>query len=440
MSAPLPLRTKLLYATSSLGGEALGKSRDLWLVYFYAPPADAELETLLPKLLVGLLLTVGKILEAFDDALIGWWSDRTNSRWGRRIPFILLATPPWALFGYLAFTPPDAGTAATALYFFVVLELFFLFATLSGGPYEALLPEIAPTSDDRVQLQMIKVYLGVVGGAIGLIGSDYLKDAFGFKTMALTIAAIALVSRYIGLAGVWRRASRSRVPAELGFREAMRAAFSNKSFLLFLPTFVLFQIGFLMLIGALPFYVDALLEEGSWLKVRILAAVAIAAAVAMVPLFALLARRTSKRHAYRVAMLGAAVAFPLMALAGAIPGIPTEAEILIAVALAGAPVGGNYLFPATLTADIIDDDSGRTGLRREATFYGAQNFVEKTASSFAPLFLVLLRLFGDTASNPLGIRLVGPVAGVIALGGYLIFRTYDLADDVAVRVAPAAAD
>jgi hypothetical protein len=71
-------------------------------------------------------------------------------------------------------------------------------------------------------------------------------------------------------------------------------------------------------------------------------------------------------------------------------------------------------FSATLTADIIEDDSARTGLRREATYYGAQNLVEKTATSLAPLFLVTLLLLGDTSDDTLGIRLIGPAAGVIA--------------------------
>ena len=435
MEEVLPFRSKLLYATSSLGGEALGKSRDLWLVYFYAPPSDAHLETLLPRVLVGVLLTAGRLIEAFADPLIGYWSDGTRSRWGRRIPFVVAATPPWALFAFLIFTPPAAGTAVTALYFFLVLEIFFLCSTVSGGPYEALLPEIARTSADRVKVQSFKVYLGVAGGAIGLIGSDLIKDAFGFEAMALTIAALALVCRYVGIAGVWRRAQASQAPAEISFRDAMRTTFSNRGFLLFLPTFVLFQIGFLMLIGVLPFYVDAILPEGSWVKVRVLTAVAIAAAVVAVPGFGLLARRRSKRTAYRAAMLGAALGFPLVAFAGLVPGIPVEAQVLAAVAVAGIPIGGNYLFPATLTADIIDDDSTRTGLRREATYYGTQNFVEKTASSLAPLLLVLLLLLGDSAGHSLGIRLVGPVAGAIVALGYVVFRAYDLPDEVVEAAA-----
>ncbi|HEX2110834.1 MAG TPA: MFS transporter [Gaiellaceae bacterium] len=429
----LPIRAKVLYASSSLGGEALTQSRGLWLLYYYAPPKDAELEQLLPLGLVGVLLTAGRLIESVDDALIGYWSDRTRSRLGRRLPFVLAATPPSALFAFLVFTPPpNAGTAVTAVYLFVTLELFFLFSTLSGGPYEALLPEIARTSRDRVDIVGIRVYFGAAGGAVGLIGSDLLIDRFGFRAMALVMAALALAFRYLGMIGVWRHASRTQPPVVLSLRESLGVTFSNVSFLVFLPTFVLFQISLQMLLGVLPYYVDAVLEErGTWVgKVHVLAAVALGSAVAAVPLFTLVARRRSKREAYSLAMLASALVFPIFAFAGFVPGIPLEVQVLIVMAVVGAPLAGVYLFPATLTADIVDDDGLRTGMRREATFYGAQNFVEKTATSLAPLFLAGLLTLGNTAEDPLGIRLVGPAAAVLVGIAYLAFRSYRLPDEV----------
>jgi hypothetical protein len=80
-----------------------------------------------------------------------------------------------------------------------------------------------------------------------------------------------------------------------------------------------------------------------------------------------------------------------------------------------------------------------TSSPREATYYGAQNFVEKTATALVPLLLFALLVFGDTADNPLGIHLVGPVAGAIVFGGYLAFRGYDLPDEVPGRTIPASA-
>jgi hypothetical protein len=113
-------------------------------------------------------------------------------------------------------------------------------------------------------------------------------------------------------------------------------------------------------------------------------------------------------------------------------------QILVAVALIGAPIGAHFLFPVPLTADVIDEDSAKTKLRREATYLGASSFVERTATSVAPLLLVLLRLLGDTRGHTLGVRLVGPVCGLIVLAAYLLFRAYDVPDEVRVRVEPEA--
>src|SRR5919198_5367311 len=123
-SVTLSLRAKLLYGTSRIGSEALGRSQGLWLLYYYAPPSDAHLPTLLPNLAVGALLTVGGIVGALDEAIVGYFSDRTRSRWGRRIPYIVLGAPLWSIFFVLLFTPPpDSGNAATAIYLFFVFEL-----------------------------------------------------------------------------------------------------------------------------------------------------------------------------------------------------------------------------------------------------------------------------------------------------------------------------
>jgi GPH family glycoside/pentoside/hexuronide:cation symporter len=396
------------------------------------------------------LLTAARLIESFDDALIGYWSDRTRSRLGRRLPFILGATPFWALFAFLLFVPPaDAGTALTAAYLFIVLELYYVFATLSGGPYEALFPELARTSGDRVTIVSLRFYFGAAGFLVGAALSGVIIDAFGFKVMALVMALIALAARYAGMFGVWSRARRTDVEvAEIPLREALGATFSNTQFLIFLPTFVLFQIGFQLLLGVLPYLVDAVLGAEAALSLldlriswkAILPVIAFAAALAAAVPFASAARRRTKREAYSVAMLGAGVLFPLLALAGFVPGIPEEVQLVAIVAVMSAPVAGVYLFPAALTADIADYDTLRTGLRREGMYFGTQNFVEKTSTAITPLILISLLALGNSAADPLGIRLVGPVAGFLILAAYAVFRLYSLPDEIpaaADRVAPA---
>jgi GPH family glycoside/pentoside/hexuronide:cation symporter len=415
-----------MYASSSMGGEALTQSRGLWLLYFYTEATD-----LLSIFAVGAIITAARLIETVDDGLVGYWSDRVDSRLGRRLPFILVATPFWALFSFLLFTPPESSSAAAAAYLFIVLELYFVASTLSGGPYEALLPEIASSSDERVQITGMRVYFGAAGAGLGLVLSGILIDTAGYAAMAAFMAMVALTLRYAGAAGVWHYASRTQEPAEIGLREALRSTFSNRFFLYFLPTFALFQLGFQILLGSLPFLVEAALdvdEAGLWGSA--LAAVAVATMVVMIPVAARLSHRRTKRDAYRISLVGAIVLFPLLAFAGFLPGVPVEAQLVLGMVFAGLPIAGNYLFPAPLTADIIDYDSLRTGLRREATYYGTQNFVEKTTSALAPLLLGGLLYLGHSADDPLGVRLVGPLAALLVLVAWLSFRRYDLPDDV----------
>ncbi len=428
----LPLPAKLAYASSSLGSEALAQSRGAWLVYYYAPPADADLPQLLAPGVVAAILLAARVIGSLDDILIGFWSDRTRSRWGRRIPFVVGGAPLWALFAFLLFTPPaDAGAAATAVYLFFTLELLNIFSSLAGGPYEALLPELATTNRDRLQIVGMRVYFGAAGGAVGLVGSGLLVDLVGFQVMALVMAALALGFRYLGIGGVWREARETVAPARVSLRTALAATFANRHFLAFLPSFVLFQTAVEMVRTVLPFYAGEVLgreNEGTW--VAIMSAVTISTMVASIPLFVALAGRTSKRQAFAWSMLGSAAGFSLLFFAGFLPGIPKEAQALALMVLVGIPLAGVFLFPANLTADIIDEELQRVGLRREATYYGAQNFVERTATAVGqPLVLVLL-LLGRSEDDPLGIRLVGPVAGLVVLAGYLSFRRYRLPDAI----------
>jgi GPH family glycoside/pentoside/hexuronide:cation symporter len=428
----LKTRHRVLYSVSSLGGEALGQSRAAWLLYYYAPPDDSGLAPLLPLGLIGVLLAVLKIVGSLDDAIIGYWSDRADTRLGRRLPFILVGTPLAALFAVLIVTPPsNQSTALIAVYLFATMSGYNIFSTVSGGPYEALLPEIARKSSERVGLVGMRVYFGVAGAGIGLVVSGRLVDLIGVRAMMIVMVGIFFACRYAGMFGVWNLTKRDQAPAKIPFKEAMRATLKNPQFMAFLPTFVLFQTGLGMLTGVLPYYAKAVLRtdnEGTW--VSILTATSIGAMVLAIPVFSRIARRRSKREAYGLAMLIAGLMFPLLGIAGFLPGVPREAQILLVMLLIGAPLAGIYLFPAALTADIVDFDTTQTGLRREATYYGTQNFVEKTAGALSPLALALLLMLGNTASNPTGIRLVGPVAGLCILGGFWLFRSYTLPDDV----------
>jgi GPH family glycoside/pentoside/hexuronide:cation symporter len=332
-----------------------------------------------------------------------------------------------ALFAFLLFVPPSgAGTLQTALFLFLTLELFYLCSTFTTAPYDALLPEIARSAEERIRVAGFRVYFGVAGAAVGLVGSGLLVSAFGFPAMAATMALLALVSRYIGLFGIWSAARRSTATTSVPLREALQLTVQNRVFMRFLASFVLFQAALAMLIGLLPFYVSGILNEdaeGVW--VSVLTAVGIGAVALSIPLCSHVAGRMSPVRGYRAAMIASAISFPVLLVPGLVPGVPRTIEALVALAIVGAPLAGVFLFPGPITAELCDADAARTGSRREGIFFGMQAFMEKLAVAIAPLMLGLVLLLGNTADRPLGIRLAGPLAGLIVAAGYVIVRNVD---------------
>ena len=451
MTAPetdIPRRNRIVYASASLGGNLLSRTTTLWLLFFYAPPSDADLPTIVPRFALGAILLVIGIEDAIDDPLIGYWSDRTRTRWGRRIPFVVLATPFYVLFFFLFFTPPgaDRGVAVNALYIAVIILIQRLVGTMSSGPMEALLPEIAQTSAARISIVAWQTFLGAIGAMFALVATGLIKDALGFQVMAGIVAVLALLSRYIGLWGAWPYARADIPPVHTGIVESLRQAFRNDQFLYFLPTFVFFNLAVTMLLAALPFFAKSVilghddarslsllgfsfdLKEGG--VTAMLAGAAILAVMVALPFVYRLAVRHGKARVYSTFMLLGMVTFPLLFLMGLIPMIDRLVQSMFIVALAGIAITGIFAFPNAIMADIIDYDALRTGMRREALYYGAQNTIEKWVGSLTFAVLALLFLFGETADNPLGIRLVGPAAGVAAIMGYIFFRGYHLPDTV----------
>jgi glycoside/pentoside/hexuronide:cation symporter, GPH family len=424
----------LLYASNSFATNLISRVTSAWLFYFYAGDAEAGDPRRLPVWAIGAILTATNIIGAFDDPLIGYWSDRTTSRWGRRIPFVLLGTPPWVLIFFLLWTPPHSTESAlNALYCFLLLAGFRVVTTVSGGPMEALLPEIAPTNADRLRIVAGQVVFGSGGVVVALLLAGPIIDRLGFPAMAALVALAALASRYVALAGVWRYARKDVAPAGLALMAALRATLGNRQFLCFLPSFILFNLGITLLTAALPFFVREVLEPADG-RVGTTTALVTAAPGVMVflslPFVYRAALHRGKAWMYRRMMLAGAVYLPLLFFMGFVPGVPRVVQAMVFLAPVGVCMGGVFLFPNALLADIADYDAVRTGMRREAIYYGAQNMIEGTVVALYSVLLAGLLAIGGTADDPLGIRLAGPVAGVCILAGALIFRGYRLPDTI----------
>lgn len=416
-----------------MGSSSVFFTTTLWLAYFYAPPPEAGRAVLVPVAGIGLVMAIGRFIEAFDDPLIGHWSDTTRSRLGRRAPFVLLGMPFMAALFLLLWAPPDAHESTlNAVYFFLVLELFYLAATVVLGPWEAILPEVARTPADRVSVSSWKVVAGTLGTALALVGTPFLVERFGFVAMAAVVVAVFWLTIWASLLGARSHMRYEHDPAEITFLGAAKATLTNRPFLAFSAGLVFFYLGFNLLIQVMPYFVRVVMGEGdervSWFTGGLLAIVLLS-----LPLVAWAAARFGKKRTYAAGMLALVLYVPFWYFIGYIPGIPPMAQGLVYVALAGVPFAALHVFPNALMADVIDYDALRTGHRREAIYYGMQETLKKLAFALSTAVFALVLDLGFTADNPLGIRLMGPVAAVAVLIGFVLFAWgYRLPDAVEV--------
>ncbi len=440
----LPFLNKMLLASDHVGLQAIQYFRQSWMLFFLVPPIGEGIARVPAVSLVwfdipasafaGTLIGAGRLIDAFTDPLIGWWSDRTQSRWGRRIPFILFSTPFYAFFAALVwFLPVEGASIWNAIYFVIVLELFFTAATMSSGALEALVPEVTRGAKDRMNLVGLIFVFAIFGAGLGLAGSGALVDAFGFQVVGVILAIVGLVFRYLSLAAIWKHAPRDTVPAKVDFFKGMKETLRNPQFVYYLPTFVMFTTGVGILLGWMPFFASELLEaeEEGTIASLISTVVIIGAVISGLVFWVVLNRlNMSKRKVYGGCLIASGAAFPLLGLVGFAPvgGLVTQGLVLSFIA--GLPMAAVFMLPKGLTADIADYDAIVTGERREAMFYATQNFFEKVTFALPPLILGWMLLLGGTTEDPLGIRLAPVVAGVLALLGMTLWHRYRLPDTV----------
>ena len=440
----LPLLNKMLLASDHVGLQAIQYFRQTWMLFFLVPPMDEGIARVPDVSILGLevdarvfagfLIFAGRFVDAFTDPLIGWWSDRTRSRWGRRIPFILFSTPFYALFaGMVWFLPSENASLWNAIYFVIVLEMFFVAATMSSGALEALVPEVTRGAADRMNLVGLIFLFAVFGAGLGLAGSGALVDKYGYQVVGVILAVIGLVFRYLSLSAIWKYAPRDTSPAKVSFFRGIKETLRNPQFVYYLPTFVMFTTGVGVLLGWMPFFASELLEaeEEGTIASLISTVVIIGAVISGIAFWVLLNRvGLSKRRVYGGCLIASGAAFPLLGIVGLVPGAGLVTQGLVLSFIAGLPMAAVFMLPKGLTADIADYDAMITGEQREAMFYTTQNFFEKITFALPPALLGLILLLGDTTENPLGIRMAPVLAGVLALLGITLWHRYRLPDTV----------
>lgn len=420
----LTLGLMFAYSIGNIGAWIVDSVFDQWTLFFYAPnPANA----LAPIKYIGIALFFGRFVDAISNVFVGYWSDRFQSRLGRRIPFILLGTLPMLCFFVLLFRPIfPYSTVKNALYAAVMSGGLFFFYTYVVAPYLALLPEIARSSESRVKLSTIQALCGVIGLIVGMGVSGPLISHFGYLNMALAFAGISLFSFFTPVVFVKETKSEQNKQVQLSFWQAILPSFKNKLFINYVLTISTFWVGFKVFQSSINYIVKIIMEKSEDF-ISIVMVSLILVSVICFPLVISLTNKYGKKKMFLYALLAISLISPLLGLIKFVHFMSPILYGTIIIALLGIPVAFLLVLPNAILADIIDSDEKITGFRREAMFYGMEGLFTKTARGLGQLSTsFLFGIFGYSTAQHTGILLAGPYCALFVLIGFFIFRKYQL--------------
>ncbi len=434
--SPMKLQAMLIYCLANIGMMVLDTILDQYTVFFYAPKksgADAAAHAAIqfaPIALAGLALNFGRVVDAIANPIVGFLSDRTKSRWGRRIPYMLFGSIPMTAFFVLMYTPPiKHNSNLNAIWFGIMCGGFLFLYTLVVAPYLALIPEIARTSDDRVKLSSWHALASMLGLIIGAVVSGFLIKPFGIRGMAICMALFSLATIMITALCVKERPLKEEKVAKLSFKDAIVPTLKNKHFIIYAFSISSFWLGYKVIQSSTIYICTVVLKKDEG-YVSVVMAGLLLVLLLSIPFVFWLYSKFGKKKLFLTGLFLIMVLSPLQFFIDKI-GVIINPLIYfhVIVALMGIPIALMMVIYNAVISDVIDYDEKQTGMRREAMYYGMEGLFTKIARGIgSSLSALLFAFFGLEAGRATGLLLAGPFCAFFALIGVLVFSKYTLSD------------
>lgn len=380
----------LAYGIGSFGLESLYTVFAGFYMFYYID------ELGLAVAMAAIINIVYGIWDAVDDLLVGFLSDNTRTRWGRRRPWLLTGLPFYVGILVLVYAVPEPFLQGTALFWYALL-VFLLFEsarTIMSINYAALFPELFRGLRERAHASSYYGGLATLGELLGFTIPPLIYATFGFVPMAITFAGVAGIAIFLGVIRNTEDPKAMNAPT-LGLKDAFGEVLKDRAFLWFTiaMTFLLFTTGAYTL--ATPFWVKYTLRANPQVTSLIFAIVFITTIVS-VPMWSRLVRNLGIKQTWLWSVA-------LMSISAIILGLASELVLgAIGAAAAGASLGGLKVCREIIMGNFVDRGLERTGHRGEGIYYGLLRVTGKLSKLMESLALVLLGLlFGYVSGeNP----------------------------------------
>ncbi len=456
--ARLPLWTKLVFGSGDWSISSFGTLRQIFYAIFITDVVGLE-----PRL-ASIAALVAITWDAINDPLVGLLSDRINSKWGRRRPFLLWGAIPFGLgFIILWWAPSFENQFALAAIVTLAFMLSDTFQTIVAVPLYALTPEITLDYDERTSLTGYRMFFNLLASLVTAVAAPAIVDSVlasgatqqqGYMVVAMLFGSLAVIPLLLIFFFI-RERKRSQQEIEQGesarLLESIRMAWGNIPFRFATGLYMLNWITFDLVALALPFFITYWISRGNLLDKALglpvesaVFALLLITSVLMLPFWVWMSNRFNKHIAYMIGMSFWAIVQLLIFTIQ--PGQITY--ILVLSVLAGISVSTAHVLPDALFPDVIEWDELRTRRRQEGIYYGIKNFIRKMTGALA-IFIALQVLgwfgyqappegatfFQQSPTTLMAIRiLIGPFGAVLLFSAVTMAWFYPLTRERHARI------
>jgi MFS transporter len=276
-----------------------------WLQYYYLPPSnDKSLTPLLTSKSLIIAFIIARIIDAITDPVVGYLSDNSKSKYGKRSIFMMLGGLPLGIFTIMYFFPPKSSEIATLIFLSVVGGLYFTAYTLVAAPYNALIPDLASNKNERLNLSTSQSTFRLIFTGIAMILPGILISKLGGTNTETGIRATVIIISILAVIGVYacvflldeKKFSKNnevKHKKSTGFFDSLKKMNEKEIILYFLGYFFFFS-GFNILRGVMNYYISLVMKrEMSYLTVTTLILFGVAG------LFFPVTNKLGKKYSYK---------------------------------------------------------------------------------------------------------------------------------------------
>jgi len=423
---------KLGYGIGDVGSNIFIVTSGLFLLFYLTNVLGIN------PALAGLVLLFPKLWDVISDPLMGAISDITNTRIGRRRPYLLAASIPFGIVFFLIFlTPYFSSDVIKALYVGLMYTLGCTVFTVFNVPYSSMVAEMSDDYNERMSVtsfRMIGSSVGVLlagGMAMPLVDMGNGGET-GFSFMGIVLGILITLFCLISFFGTRNAKTLPVVESRPPIREQLKIAFKNTPFKMLMLMYVFQSLGIGVLMAGLIYYVKYVmgLPEAS---MGVVFPILIVTAIIFIPVWLKIGVRLGKIKAYRIGLIILAVM--LFSLFFTKPSQLTM--FYVQIFLLGIGFSSFQLFPFSMLPDTIEFDELQSGMRREGVFSGIWSSGQKTAYSVGPSivgFTLAISGFESTTvpsdSVAVGIKIVFCIfTSAMILISLIPFNKYDLTEE-----------